>query len=67
MMEIMPLIRDFVEDCARMVLNVKYENYKDLAERGREIGAKIVDVRKTEMQTVKSIKSNSRVFDEGKP
>ena len=60
MMEIMPLIRDFVEDCARMVLNVKYENYKDLAERGREIGAKIVDVRKTEMQTVKSIKSNSR-------
>jgi phosphate/sulfate permease len=60
LMEIMPLIRDFIEDCARMVLNVKYDNYKDLAERGREIGSKIVDVRKAEMETVKTIKSNSR-------
>ncbi len=60
LLELMPQIRDFIEDCARTVLNRKYDNYKDLAERGREIGGRIVDIRKTELYTIKGDESNTR-------
>ena len=46
-------ITDFIEDCARSVFDGNFSRYEELKTRAAEIGADVVEKRKSEMTTIR--------------